>query len=99
MGSFTLTNKAKTDLKNIAVYTQREWGREQRLLYIKQFDDAFHSLASNPDLGAKCEHIKTGYRKYPVAKHLVFYRTTKEAEILIVRILHKRMDVESRIGE
>ncbi len=94
MGAFTLTNKAKADLKSIAIYTQRKWGKSQRALYLKQFDDAFHLLADAPDAGANCDFIKLGYRKFPHTSHVIFYRIVGDSQIEIVRILHKRMDVE-----
>ena len=60
IGSFTLTRKAKEDLKSIAGNTQKKWGREQRRIYAKQFDDVFHMLANNPDIGTSCDYIKIG---------------------------------------
>jgi len=47
--AFELSNAAKSDLKNIALFTQKKWGKEQRNIYVKQFDDAFHMLASTSD--------------------------------------------------
>ena len=94
MGQFTLTNKAKADVKSIAIYTQRKWGKNQRALYLKQFDDAFHLLADSPDAGVNCDFIKQGYRKFPNTSHVIFYRIVNDSQIEIVRILHKRMDVE-----
>ncbi len=93
MGKFTLTRKAKDDLKSIAAYTQRKWGKEQRKIYIKQFDSVFHMLVENPSLGNECDYIKAGYRKLFCASHFIFYRSITESHIEIVRILHKRMDV------
>jgi len=97
MGAFTLTNKAKADLKSIAAYTQRKWGKEQRRIYLKQFDDAFHLLANTPEAGTKCDFIKLGYRKFPNASHIIFYRSLSNAKIEVVRVLHKRMDVETNL--
>lgn len=94
MGRFTLTNKAKADLKSVATYTQRKWGKSQRGIYLKQFDDAFHLLADSPDVGTKCDFIKSGYRKFPNISHVIFYRTVNDSQIEIIRILHKRMDVD-----
>ncbi len=94
MGAFTLTNKAKADLKSIAIYTQRKWGKSQRALYLKQFDDAFHLLADSPDAGSKCDFIKSGYRKFSNISHVIFYRIINNKQIEIIRILHKRMDVD-----
>ena len=97
MGTFTLTNKAKADLKSVATYTQRKWGKNQRGIYLKQFDDAFHLLADTPDVGTKCDFIKLGYRKFPNISHVIFYRTINDTQIEIIRILHKRMDVEKNL--
>jgi toxin ParE1/3/4 len=94
--SFTLTGKAKSDLKAIAIFTEQRWGKEQRNLYIKQMDDAFHRLAEAPMTGATCDYIKSGYRKFPQGSHVIFYRKDSAKSIEIVRILHKSMDVESK---
>lgn len=97
MGTFTLTYKAREDLKSIAVYTQRKWGKEKRRIYLKQFDDAFHLLANTPKAGTNCDFIKMGFRKFPNANHVIFYRSLSDTKIEIVRILHKRMDVETSL--
>ena len=94
--SFTLTGKAKSDLKAIAIFTEQPWGKEQRNLYVKQMDDAFHLLADVPMTGIACDYIKSGYRKFPQGSHMIFYRMVKNSDVEIVRILHKSMDVESK---
>jgi len=96
MRSFTLTSKAKADLKSIAAYTQRKWGKDQRKTYIRQFDDAFHMLSKTPELGNQCDFIKQGYRKFPISSHVLFYHNISQFEIEFVRILHKRMDARTR---
>jgi toxin ParE1/3/4 len=93
MGTFSLTEAAKADLKSIATYTQRRWGKEQRRIYAKQFDDAFHMLADTLEAGIACDVIKVGYRKFPIGSHVIFHRALSGTEIEIVRIIHKRMDL------
>ncbi len=93
MKPFKLTVSAKADLKDIALFTQRKWGKEQRNLYLKQFDESFWMLSENPVLGRRCDEIRDGYRKFPQGSHVIFYRQTDSQEILIIRILHKNMDV------
>ena len=97
MGTFSLTEAAKADLKSIATYTQRRWGKEQRRIYAKQFDDAFHMLANTHEAGVACDVIKVGYRKFPIGSHVIFYRARSDTEMEIVRILHKRMDLGRQI--
>ncbi|MFA0037635.1 type II toxin-antitoxin system RelE/ParE family toxin [Vibrio sp. 10N.261.52.A1] len=95
MTPFQLTNKAKADLRDIALFTERRWGRKQRNVYIRQFDATFRRLAENPTLGKTCDEIRLGYRKSPQTSHVIFYQQMNNQPLLVVRILHKSMDVSS----
>jgi len=99
MSTFTLTNMAKADMKEIAKFTQNRWGREQRNLYLQMLDDSFHQLATNPLKGKDCSDIRVGYRKLVVGRHVIFYRQTLTGAIQIIRVLHGRMDIEMRFSE
>ncbi|MCP4075334.1 MAG: type II toxin-antitoxin system RelE/ParE family toxin [Gammaproteobacteria bacterium] len=96
MKVFALTREAKQDLRKIAIITEKRWGRDQRYLYIKQFDDGFHLLAETPSIGKNCDYIKSGYRKFPQGSHIIFYREGSKSKIIVIRILHKNMDVEAK---
>ena len=93
MTPFKLSAKAKSDLKIIAKFTHEKWGRDQRNIYIKQFDDLFHILADSPEIGKSCDFIRNGYLKFPQGSHVVFYKAGTSSKIEIIRILHKSMDV------
>ena len=97
MPFFKLTALAKSDLKKIAVFTERQWGTGQRNHYLLQIDQCFHLLSENPSLGNACDYIKTGYRKFPQGSHLIFYRMGSGNAVEIIRILHKSMDVSSKL--
>ena len=97
MELFQLSKEAKNDLRSIAIFTENRWGRTQRNLYIKQLDEAFLMLAQSPDLGIACYHIRNGYKKFPQGSHIIFYKHGTSANILVVRILHKSMDYDSRL--
>ncbi len=97
MSKFLLSSKAKTDLIKIAKYTQITWGVSQRNDYLKVLDSTFHLLADDPELGINCDYIREGYSKYPQASHVIYYKEYKKGQILIVRILHKSMDVSSAL--
>lgn len=91
MPNFKLSRKAKADLKSIALYTEREWGRDQRNHYILQFDQCFHLLGENPNLGQNCDEISPSYRQHPQGCHIIFYRLDTEDGVEIIRILHNRI--------
>lgn len=97
MLNFKLSRKAKADLKSIALYTEREWGRDQRNHYLFQFDQCFHLLGGNPNLGQACEEISPGYRPYPQGSHIIFFRVATDGVVEVIRILHKRMLPEGRL--
>ena len=97
MTTFKLSSKAKTDLIKIAKYTQLTWGTGQRNDYLKLLDNAFHQLSDEPLLGVTCNYIREGYRKSPQGSHVIYYKVNKTNQILIVRILHKSMDVNSAL--
>lgn len=98
MRTFTLTNKAKSDLKSIAIYTHKRWGKKQREVYALQFDSTFHLLAKDPAIGANSDFIKDGYKRFPVANYMIFYRNVSSIKIEIVRILHKRMSAKNQFA-
>ena len=99
MPGFVLTHAAKADLKAIARYTEETWGRDQRNRYLALLDRSFHEVVANPLLGRDCSDIRAGYRKHRVGKHMVFYRQSATGPTEIVRILHERMDVATRLPE
>jgi toxin ParE1/3/4 len=98
MVNFHLTELAKQDLRSIGRYTQATWGREQRNTYLARLDASFHLLAVEPQLGKSCEDLRAGYRKYPVGRHLIFYRQSLDG-VEIIRILHQRMDMEAHFND
>jgi toxin ParE1/3/4 len=99
MKLFSLTRRAKADLKSIAKSTEKRWGQEQRCSYIKQFDDTFHMLSNTPEIGNSCDYIKENYQKFPQGSHIIFYRVASQNNIQIIRILNKNMDVLSKFGD
>lgn len=93
MSTFRLTPDAKRSLIQIASYTKDNWGKKQRNTYLKRLDDCLHTLANDPKLGTQRLEIHPTLRSYTVAKHVVFY-IVKPTMIVIVNILHERMDFE-----
>jgi toxin ParE1/3/4 len=72
MPIFHLSTLARQDLLSIGRYTQATWGIDQRNSYLAKLDETFHLLAKASQLGKACDHIRAGYRKYPVGRHLIF---------------------------
>ncbi len=89
---YRLTPAAARDLESIWLYTFEQWGIEQAHRYTDEIAAAFAQLASNPQLGTACDHIRKGYRRGRVGRHAIYFRITRYG-IAVIRLLHERMDV------
>jgi len=49
-------------------------------------------------MGKSCDEVLEGYRKLPHGAHIIYYKQPSENELIIIRILHASMDVDSNIG-
>lgn len=90
-----VTAKARNDLFQIGRYTESKWGTSQRNHYLKQLDEAFNLIADSPNIGKDRSHVLAGYRSFQQGSHVIYYRESETIEI--IRVLHKRMDVEKHI--
>lgn len=97
MRSYLLTAAARKDIIEIGRFTARKWGKRLRDKYLKQLDDAFKLIASQPDIGKDANDIKPGYRKYSQGSHIIFYRAGTKSKIVVIRILHNSMDIERHL--
>ncbi|CAA7627298.1 Toxin ParE1 [Candidatus Terasakiella magnetica] len=90
-GTFRLSPRAETDLEDIWLYSFKNWSLEQADRYHNAIVEAFNDLATGRK-GGRSVDIRDGYFKHQVGSHMVYYRFT-EAGLVVVRILHQRMDV------
>ena len=88
---YRLSPAAVRDLAAIWLYTVGEWGIDQAHRYTDDLTAAFDQLASNPQLGTTCDHIRKGYRRRSVGRHVIYFRATRYG-IAVIRVLHDRMD-------
>lgn len=91
MSRYRLTPAAQRDLSSIWDYTADRWDVRQAELYIDDIRAAVERIAEDPRRGRHCDDVRSGYRRYAVGSHLLFYITHPEG-VDIIRILHQRMD-------
>ncbi len=89
---FELTPRAERDLKDIWLYTAREWSVEQAENYHALLGKRFEELADMPYMGAERPDIGNGYRYLPEGKHLIFYRV-ENSTVIILGVPHASMDI------
>ncbi|GJE55039.1 MULTISPECIES: type II toxin-antitoxin system RelE/ParE family toxin [Methylobacterium] len=90
---FTLSPRARADLDGIWDYTAEHWNADQADRYIRQLAEAFGNIADGSIPGRAANDIRKGYFKVPVGSHVVFYRHAAAGDVVVIRVLHQRMDV------
>lgn len=90
-----LRPQAENDLEEIFEYTYHTWGIVQAQKYQDELFESMKSILSNPKIGTIYFHKEGNYRKISINRHLIFYRTT-EKHCIVVRVLHEKMNLESK---
>lgn len=97
---YKISQEANQDIKKNWLYTFENWSLEQADRYFNLIMDEIGYLAKNPESGKNYSHVKNGYFCSIIKSHLIFYKINRKIEgIEIIRILHQRMDIESRLTE
>ncbi|NDC08618.1 MAG: type II toxin-antitoxin system RelE/ParE family toxin [Oxalobacteraceae bacterium] len=96
MAEYRLTPAAERDLEAIWTYTLERWGVLQADRYIDTLVVAFEALAQSPKTAPACDHIRQGYRRRRVERHMIYFQITTDG-IAIVRVLHDRMDTARQL--
>ncbi len=98
MQKYVLSKRAEKDLANIWRYTVDAWSREQADKYVRGILEACTDISNAPAfLGRTYDHVRSGYRKYPFGKHIIFYQIQTSGMVLVSRILHERMDFDRHL--
>lgn len=93
---FVVSPRAQEDIDEIWNYTAAQWGERQAEIYLRLIKTAVDAIAADSKVGRSCDDVRRGYRRYPVGSHVLFYRVTATA-VVVVRILHRRMDFERHL--
>jgi toxin ParE1/3/4 len=91
LAEYRLTPAAERDLETIWTHTRQQWGVEQANRYIDILTAVFAELAQSPNIAPACDHVRPGYLRRNVDRHMIYFRITTYG-IAVVRILHDRMD-------
>ena len=84
---------ADAELIDIYIYGAQNFGQLTTESYFLDINQTFQFLAENPYVGSERTEFKPPVRIHPHGRHLIIY-TIEDSFILIVRVLHQRMDVK-----
>lgn len=96
MTTYRLQPAAYRDMETIWSYTADRWGANQADHYIDGLDETFELLARQPGLGRQDNCLGPTIRLHRHARHVIVYRQAEEG-ILVIRVLHDSMDMDSQL--
>ncbi|GIZ08035.1 type II toxin-antitoxin system RelE/ParE family toxin [Flavobacterium sp. UMI-01] len=99
MSEYIISEKALEDINNIWIYTAENWSVEQADRYYNLIIDEIEYIVNDLDMACDLGKILKSYKYSKVKSHLIFFKKDKTNEIEVVRVLHERMDIESRLAE
>lgn len=82
---------ARADISDILLFTEQQWGRQQRDAYRRLLDVAFRRLIAMPGMGRPFEDLSPGLRRVNIESHVVYYWVDDD-RLTIARVLHQRQD-------
>ena len=97
MNRYVLSPAARAHLEQIWDYTCEPWDDDQAEGYVCEIQRAIERVVDNPMIGRLCDELRPGYRKHAVGSHTLYYRIVGGNVINVVRILHRRMDVDPHL--
>ena len=94
---YKTTPKADSDLVGIYVHGFKNFGEEQAEKYFSELEDCFQLLSETPLICRERTEFTPPVRIHPHGRHLVIYMIRDDL-ILIIRILHDRMDLPQHLS-
>jgi len=93
MPPYELSAAAQDDLREIARYTLKQWGKAQSFIYAGSLDLCFVEIAAHTRHSRPILESQPTLRVSRCEHHLVFYLHPKAKPPTIIGVLHERMDL------
>ncbi len=96
MADYQLTEAAAGDIEGITRHSVQQWGFARAETYVMELHRTLGMLAAFPDAGRDVSELRAGYPRFEHERHSIFYRKA-ESGILVVRVLHQRMQPKKHL--
>jgi len=97
--SYVLSDEAEADLRAIIRYTRRQWGMAHVRRYVAKLKAGIADVASGQGAFKKMDVFYPALRVAHCEHHYIFCLPREDASVLIIAILHERMDLMTRVAD
>jgi toxin ParE1/3/4 len=92
-----LTEIARADLASIRRYSTRTWGRDRTTQYMDFLRDTMKGLVRGAVITRARDDLRPSVLMATSGRHSIFFEAD-DSRILVVRVLHDRMDYRRHLG-
>jgi len=89
------TRRAKADIRALSKL-MRSYDRSAAVAFLTRLDAGLKTLSDHPFSGVDCPEFGLGVRKKVIGLTLIFY-TARSDEVVVLRALDGRMDLDAEI--
>lgn len=97
MKRLDLTEIARADLASIRRYSTRTWGPDRTTQYMDALRDTMKGLVRGAVITRARDDLRPGVLMATSGRHSIFFEAD-DSRILVVRVLHDRMDYRRHLG-
>jgi len=98
MSSYQLTEEAEEDLREIARYTIKTWGKKQLATYRKALNKSFKAIAKGDVIARAFSEEVSGVFVIKSGAHYIFYLTPENQPPIIIAVLHEARDLVQHLA-
>lgn len=99
MTAYVLADEAEVDLRKIVRYTRKQWGEAQARTYVAKLKQGMVRLAARQGAFKDMDDVYPRLRMVHCEHHYIFCLLRDDAPVLIIAILHERMDLITRLSD
>lgn len=92
------TKLAEDDIKDIYLYSYQEFGEEQAEKYYDGLEERFQRILDQTAHSQDYSHIDSGLRRVNYERHAIYYELEAKGDVVIIRVLHQKMDEVRHLG-
>lgn len=97
--SYVLSEAAEADLRGVIRYTRNMWGEQQARLYAEKLKNGIIRMSQGKGAFREMDDIYPSLRMARIEHHYAFCLLRQNSPVLVVAILHERMDLLSRLAD
>jgi toxin ParE1/3/4 len=96
---YVLTRSTEDDLRVIARYTLKQWGKKQSLHYASLLEARFLEIANRASFSRPFSECLPQVQVTRCEHHYIFYIHPEGKRPCIIAVLHERMDIVARLKD